>query len=45
MIERIKDCDFSLDERPFDELVLTSIRIPPSLIDRMAERHGITANL
>ena len=45
LIEKLKDFDFSLGERPLEQLVLTSIRIPPSLIDTTADHHGITANL
>jgi hypothetical protein len=45
MMQRLKSLDFDFSEQPLQELVLTSIRVPPALIDNFAELHGITANL
>lgn len=45
IIQRIKDFDLDFEENPFYEQVLTSIRVPPSFIDEIADKKGITANL
>ena len=45
IIERLKSFDFKFEENPHYELVLTSIRVPPDMIDTIADKKGVTANL